>query len=590
MSHNASAPTTTIDPTTLAVLRRSLISLVDVMGVTLAKVAYSPVISEGLDFAGALFDRDGQLVACGDRDLTGLLGTLEPTLELIAETFGSGDINEGDIIICNSPHEAGNHLNDVRMVKPIFHDQELIAYVANVGHWTDIGGSVPGSINPLARDAFSEGLRITPVKIVDRGDYRRDVASMILANVRLPYEANGDIWAQMKSLDAGEARLLQLVERHGTNNILTVFGLMQDHAEAILFEELGVMRDGTAEFTDYMDEDPLDPERRPVKIHLKLTKEGESLTFDFSGSDPQPKAGVGSTRSLTQSGVYVGFLNLFHNIPFNHGFIRNVEIVTVPGSAVHVSFPNPVSGCAAGGFEKIIACVLGCIGQLAPTKQVGATYNLINVTLGGTDSRFGRPYVMYMWNEGGFGGGPDRDGGDAPTMAMYATGSQNQPIEVHERFFPVRYTELEIAQDSGGPGRWRGCPGIRHSYRVLDDGAVIGVFGDRKRFKPWGVADGGLGSGQNVFVNRGQPGERELGMSASDAPVAKGDIVEVWSSGGGGYGNPRERDPQLVLRDVTLGFVSPEAARDVYGVSVECVDELRGTWRIVAGADEAPSS
>jgi len=587
MSNDVSTPKMGIDPTTLAVLRRSLISLVDVMGVTLAKVAYSPVISEGLDFAGALFDREGHLVACGDRDLRGLLGTLEPTLELIAKTFSSDEINEGDIVICNSPHEAGNHLNDVRMVKPIFHDQELVAWVANVGHWTDIGGSTPGSINPLARDAFSEGLRITPVKIVDRGEYRRDVASMILANVRLPHEANGDIWAQMKSLDAGEARLRTLLEKHGAETILAVFGQMQDHAEAIFMQELEVMRDGTVEFTDYMDEDPLDPERRPVKMHLKLTKRQDSLTFDFSGSDPQPKAGIGSTRPLTQSGVYVGFLNLFHDIPFNHGFIRNVEIVTVPGSAAEVSFPNPVSGCAAGGFEKVIACVLGCIGQLAPTKQVAATYNLINVTLGGHDTRFGRPYVMYMWNEGGFGGGPDRDGGDAPTMAMYATGSQNQPIEVHERFFPVLYTELEIAEDSGGPGKWRGCPGIRHSYRVLDESATIGVFGDRKRFKPWGVEGGATGSGQNVFINRGQPDERELGMSATDAPVRTGDVVEVWSSGGGGYGDPRERDPQLVVRDVTLGLVSPKAARDVYGVTVECEDTLRGNWHNVEGTERS---
>jgi N-methylhydantoinase B len=193
---------------------------------------------------------------------------------------------------------------------------------------------------------------------------------------------------------------------------------------------------------------------------------------------------------------------------------------------------------------------------------------------------------MYMWNEGGFGGGPDRDGGDAPTMAMYATGSQNQPIEVHERFFPVLFTELEIAQDSGGPGQWRGCPGIRHSYRLVHGGAVLGVFGDRRRFKPWGVRGGCDGSGQNVFVNRGRADQRELGMSASDAPIRAGEIVEVWSSGGGGYGDPLERDIELVLRDVVRGFVSADAARQVYGVVVECVDPLRAVWRVDEEATE----
>lgn len=580
MVRQVDSPRVEIDPTTFAVLRRSLTNLVNEMGATLAKVAYSPVISEGLDFAGALFDRHGHLVACGDHDLTGLLGTLEPTLELIFQTYEPAEIREGDIIACNSTHEAGNHLNDIRMVKPIFADGELIAFAADVGHWTDVGGASPGSINPLAKDAFAEGIRITPVKFVDAGVFRRDVVDMILANVRLPYESNGDVWAQMRALDAGEARLEQLVARYGVDTILTTFELMQDHAAAIFRAEITAMQDGVAEFEDWIDADPLAPEQGPVKVALKLTKDGDRLVFDFGASDPQPKAGVGAPRPLTQSGVYVAMLNLFHDIPFNHGFIRNLEIVTEPGTSVHVTFPNPVSGCAAGGFEKVIACVLNCIGQLAPSKRVGSTYNLINATLAGVDPRFARPYVKYMWNEGGFGGGPDRDGGDAPTMAMYATGSRNQPIEVHERFFPVIYTELEIAQDSAGAGKWRGCPGIRHSYRLTHGDAVVGVFGDRNKFKPWGV-DGGLdGGGQNVYINRGRASERELGMSATDVPVQAGEVVEVWSSGGGGYGDPFERDPELVLRDVELGFVSSEAARSIYGVVVMETDPVLGRWEV----------
>ncbi len=575
-----------IDPTTMAVLRRSIVNVVNEMGTTLGKVAYSPVISEGRDFAAALFDREGHLVACGDHDLTGLLGTLEPTLELIFSTFSADELREGDIIACNSTHEAGNHLNDVRMVKPIFVDGELAAFVADVGHWTDIGGATPGSINPLARDAFAEGIRMTPVKFVDAGTVRRDVIDMVLANVRLPYESNGDVWAQMRALDAGESRLNALMERYGSDTLLRMFEVMQEHANAIFREEIAAMSDGVAEFEDFIDSDPLDPEQRPVKIALRLTKKGDQLTFDFTSSDPQPKAGVGAPRPLTQSGVYVAILNLFHDIPFNHGFIRNLEIVTEPGSAVQVSFPNPVSGCAAGAFEKVIACVLNCIGQLTPSKRVGSTYNLINATIGGTDPRFDRPYVMYMWNEGGFGGGPDRDGGDAPTMAMYATGSRNQPIEVHERFGPVIYTALEIAEDSAGPGKWRGCPGIRHSYRVAAGDAVIGVFGDRKRFKPWGVEGGRDGSGQDVHINPGAGDERVVGMSATDVPVTEGDIVQVLSSGGGGYGDPLERDPALVLRDVDLGFVSERAARDVYGVVLEAVDPPREPWRV----DDAATS
>jgi N-methylhydantoinase B len=185
-----------------------------------------------------------------------------------------------------------------------------------------------------------------------------------------------------------------------------------------------------------------------------------------------------------------------------------------------------------------------------------------------------------MWNEGGLGGGPDRDGGDAPGMSLFSPGSHNQPVELHERLFPIRMRELEIATDSAGAGRWRGCPGIRHSYEVLDADAVLGVFGDRHRFKPWGVGGGSEGGGQTVFVNRGAADGRELGVLASEEAVAPGDVVEVWSSGGGGYGDPRQRDPGLVLRDVRLGFVSQEAAREVYGVVVVCDDEVADRWRV----------
>jgi N-methylhydantoinase B len=355
---------------------------------------------------------------------------------------------------------------------------------------------------------------------------------------------------------------------------------MKAHAAEIFRSHLRQIPDGEVEFTDYIDLDPLDLAAGPVKIHLKLTKSGDRFVFDFTESAPAPKGGVGAPRPLTCSGVYVPILNLFPDVPFNHGFIELCEIVTKPGTAVHVEFPTPVSGAAAGGFEKVIACTLGAVGRLLPEKQVGSTYNLINVTLGGIDPRLNKPYVMYMWNEGGFGGGPNMDGGDAPTMAMFATGSRNQPVEVHERFFPVTYTELTMSQDSAGDGRWRGCPGIRHSYRLEYGDGVVGVFGDRGAHAPWGVAGGQNAAPQTVYVNRGLPGERVLGMFVSDVPVTTGDIVEVWSAGGGGYGDPHEREPERVLADVQSGILSPERAKEVYGVIIRCVDEKLERYEI----------
>ena len=575
-----------IDPTTFAVLQRSLKTLAEEMSATLAKVAYSPVVTDGMDFAGALFNDRGELMCCGDRDLPGLMGTLEPTLELILGAFPPEEIREGDVMVTNAAHEAGSHLNDVRFAKPLFVAGRLVAWVANVAHWTDIGGSTPGSVNPIARDTFSEGIRITPVKLVDQGVLRNDVLNLLLANVRLPYESNGDAWAQMKALDTGEVRFKDLARRFGIDTILDVFDRMLDHAEALFLATLATIPEGSVEFSDYIDFDPLASERRPVKMHLQVTKDGDRLRFDFTGSDPAPVGGIGCTRPLTQSGVYVTMLNLFPDIPFNHGFIRNLDIITVEGSLPHVMPPNPVSGAAAGGYEKVIGCVLGCIGLLVPERQVGCTFNLINATLGGHDPRFDRTFVMYMWNEGGFGGGPHQDGGDQPTQSLFATGSRNQPIEVHERFYPIQFLKLEIGQDSAGAGQWRGCPGISHAYRIVAGNPVVGTFGDRKLFPPWGVRGGRPGWAQNCFINPGTAEQRELGLATSGEQLSEGDVVEIRSGGGGGYGSPLDRDPWRVARDVKLGFVSVDAARDTYGVVVECADSVREDWQADDAATE----
>ena len=569
-----------LDPRTAAVLRRALVSVCNQMGAALARAAYSPVISEGRDFAAGLFDRDGLLVACGDQDLTGLLGTLEPTIELVLERFPASELDDGDVLICNLPHEAGNHLNDIRLVKPIFAEGELVAFAATVGHWTDVGGSVPGSINPFAGDLYAEGLRIPPARIVRAGRFAEELAGLIVANVRLPQEATGDLWAQITALETGSARLGELIADHGVATVRAVFTFMQHHAETLLRRQLREIQDGEVACEEWMDPDPLEPERGPLCIRLTLTKREDRLIADFSASDAQPRAGIASTRSLTASGVYVALLNLFPGVAFNHGAVRCVDVVTTPGTTVHAAFPAPVSGSAACGFEKVLACMMRGIGALAPAKQVAAPYNLVNATLGGIDPRRDEQYVMYLWSEGGFGAGLGCDGGDEPSLTMYASGSRNQSVEVHERLFPLRYQAVELITDSGGAGTWRGGPGVRHSFEVTRGEGVLGVLGDRRAFPPWGVQGGHSSIAQGVWVNRGDPAEQDLGVAAARVPVRAGDRVEMISAGGGGYGDPRLRDPALVLRDVELGLVSAAAARDVYGVVLEPAGSMPGAWSI----------
>jgi N-methylhydantoinase B len=576
-----------VDATTMAVLRRSIITLCNEMGSTLATVAFSPVITEGRDFAGALFDADGRLVACGDHDLSALLGTLEPTLGLILEAFSPESIAEGDIFMCNVPHEAGSHLNDVKLAKAVFADGEIVGYVANNSHWTDIGGSRPGSINPQARDAYAEGVKIPPLRIAERGVMRDDVLRLIMSNVRQPHETSADVYATLKALNGGEQRLKELCARYGVGTLKAVCARMQDHSEGLYRQKVSAIADGVVEFEDFIDADPLDPDRGPIRVHLELTKKGDSLTFDFRASDRQPKAPIGCTRPLTLSAVFVSTLTLLRDVPFNHGFIRNVEVLTTPGSAVHVEHPAPVAGCAAGSFEKVIACVIRSLGQLDPARDAGAAYCLINAMLGGYDPRFEKSYVMYCWNEGGWGGGPDRDGGDAPTMAIYGTGSKNQPIEVQERFFPVRFERMEIDVDTAGAGKWRGAPGLRHTYRITHGEASLGILGDRNRFPPPGARGGEPGSRQTVVINPDTPESSDIGMLVADQPLGVDDVVEIWSGGGGGFGDPLERDPALVVRDVKHGLVSTEVAGATYGVVVRCTDALRAEWEVDEAATRA---
>jgi len=562
-----------LDPITFEVLRNAYVNICNEMGITLAKVSYSPIIKEGKDFSGALFTKEGHLVACGQQDLPSLLGTMEATIGLVLDTIPPHEMYPGDVILVNSPHEGGSHLNDVRAIRPVFSDSELVAFVGDLGHWTDVGGATPGSINPLAADCFSEGINISPVKLVERSTIRRDVLNLILNNCRLPSETRGDIHAQVKTLEVGDRRLQHFLDKYGIDAILRSFEAIFDYTEQLLYHETSTMQDGSYYFEDRLDEDPDDPEHNPLFVRLSFTKRGDDYIFDFSQSDPDPKAALGCGRPFTCSAVAVAFLNLYPGIPFNHGVTRKLEVVTKPGTLNHAVFPSSVSGAAAGAFDKSIGAVFGAIGQADPSRAVGCCCNLYNVLGGGEDERFHRPYVFYVWNEGGYGGSPRGDGGDTPMLFPYAAGTRNQPVEVHERWFPMLYRAIQINYGACGAGEFRGGPGVIRSFELTHGTASYNVWGDRSRFPPWGTHGGLTGGAHRVWVNKGQPDEQEVRLYSAGLPLRRGETVEIWSGGGGGYGHPFDRNPERVLNDVVEGIVSEALAEAIYGVKVIC----RGT-------------
>ncbi|MEZ5101738.1 MAG: hydantoinase B/oxoprolinase family protein [Thermoleophilia bacterium] len=575
-----------LDPITFEVLRHSFVTIVDEMGLKLFRASFSPPVNQGRDYSIAIFDPEGQLVTAGRWDMPIHYGTFRFTIGEIVRVLGRENVHEGDIVLFNDPYAGGTHNQDVRAVRPIFHEGELIAWLVAMAHWPDVGGPVPGTFNPQAQDAFGEGIRITPVKIYERGVRQDAVIELIMANLRVPDERRGDLHAQVQTLYSGEQRVLQLVEKHGVATIHDAFADCWDYAERMLLAQTSQLPNGTYEWADQIDQDTVHPDRPPVHVRLRLTIQDGRLSFDFTDSDPSPMGPVGSGLPATWSGVLLSVLNLFPGVPMNAGVQRLVDVRTRAGTVVHVEHPTPVSGMAAGCLEKVISCTVGAVGLADPSRRTGCMFNLINLTMGGWDERLRREYVMYLWTPGGFGGSPFGEL-PLPSMMIYGPGVRLQPAEVLERFYPILVEEFALWPGSAGAGQVPGGWGTIGVFRLTHGNARVGIMADRKDFPIWGV-DGGLpGAPQDLLIEAGTERERVIGMFAANVPLAAGEAMHLYTGGGGGYGDPLERDPELVLFDVSEELLTVEQARELYGVVIDPVDPYLFHYELDAAATEA---
>jgi N-methylhydantoinase B len=487
----------------------------------------------------------------------------------------SGDVYRGDIFLVNDPHAAGSHMNDMRVVYPVFAGESVFAWIVGFGHWTDVGGPEPGSFNASATSCFAEGLRVPPVRIYSRGVPEASVLDLIFANIRLPYEARGDLQAVVEACRAGEARVVELCDRYGVELITAVGDEMMQYSERLLKRHIRGLSSGTYECTDWVDVDLPHPDRPSYCVKLRMVVEEEKVIFDYRASDPAPVGPSGSPLPMTWSATVCGMLNVFPDVPFNDGVLRSIEVLTTPGSCVHVEFPGAVSGTGAGMYEKVLACVLSCFGQADPALASGGIYNLTNLTVAGSQPN-GRPWVMYVWQAGGFGATPRGDGGP-PMMSLFSAGTRNQPVEVLERAYPVLFESVAMIPDSMGAGRYRGGPGEERVFRLLGkEGGVLGAIGDRHLFPIRGVAGGLPGGGQDVVADLGGCNERSLGVNFAGQRLLRGERVRTVSGGGGGYGDPLTRMPSAVCDDVCDGLVSPVRAEELYGVVMVALDRPPG--------------
>lgn len=575
-----------LDPVTFEVLKNSFITSVDQMAEQMLRTCYSFVIYNR-DFSNGLHDSDGNSVAQGNQDIAVHVGTLHFTCKDVIRAF-EGEMLPGDVYAINDPYAGGTHFSDVRLVRPIFDEDHLIGFSQSNGHWSDLGGSVPGSFDVTARDMFREGMRITPVRLFHGGRFCADVANLIAAQTRDPASIIGDIHSQAQATQVAEREILRLVRKYGRDQVTQGMREVQDYVERAARKRIAELPDGTWETVDYIDRDPATGEGM-IPIRIKMTIKGDTIHYDFTGSHSTIASMYNSAPGATFSAVVAGTKTFFPDLPLNSGFYRMIEVTAPKNSVVSAEWPIAVTGFLMP-FEKIMNAIFEMWSKIMPERAIACAFNLEYLLAGGLDAR--KPekpiFMFYEWLPGGWGGRNGKDGADV-TTACFGTGLMSQPNEGNERVNPTHTVEFQILQDSAGPGKWRGGVGVQKTSLLLEsEKSVMSYICDRERAVVWGV-EGGLPSmPHGLTIKRaGEEKETWLGSVFSDYPVYSGDQFARPTAGGGGFGDPLERDPQKVLDDVIDDYVSIRRAALDYGVVIKEIDADLCEYEIDTAATEA---
>lgn len=567
-------PATRLDAVTREVIVEGLSATMAEMRANVMRAAYSAVIALAQDFSCGLFNPAGELIAQGP-DHPGHIVPLPWGVRACMQDLGDG-LAPGDVLLLNDPYRGGTHLNDVTVLLPVFVDGELFCFPAVRAHWADVGGISPGSYSGEARNIFYEGIRVPPIKILERGELNRSAWTLLMANVRLPEERRGDFLACVGACRTGERRVLEMVARYGKDGLLAAVNANLDRAERRMRARIAELPDGVYHAEDYMeffDGAAFDP----GLIALRLEIAGEELIADFRRSSPQLPGVVNSTAAVTLAGVIIALKSaLDPRGRINAGVFRPLRCLTNPGSIVDVAFDAPAN--AHGEIRKrTVSVMLAALARVAPGLVTGdlCGTSFPNV-IGGWDGIRNKPFVYMANPAGGNGGFAEADGPDALANVDLGNLSTNYPSEEQESIFPLVVEQVAIRQDSEGPGRHRGGTGAIVRVRLLTEAAEYSLTCDRAVIPPWGT----LGGEASVPIfNYVEPGTGEalafqLGK-VSSYPIRRGDRVTLQAAGGGGYGDPLERDPALVAADVADGYVSVDRAARVYGVACSA----DGTWQ-----------
>jgi N-methylhydantoinase B len=543
-----------LDPFTLEIIKEGLNAIGDEMFVSIQRTSKSPIIYEVLDYCCGITDEHGQLLAQGN-GVGGFLGTMAFAVQSTVEKFWPGGLEEGDIIV-----------TDVSLVTPIFYEGELVAFSANKAHWTEVGGKDPGSWTTDSTDIWQEGLQFPCVKLFTRGEPIPSMMDMIEANVRTPDMTLGDVWSQVASCRLGALRFQELCRKFGVPMVRQAIRALLDYGEAMVLRELAKLPAGVYEAEDWIDDDGLTPD--PIYCKVKVTVSDTEFIADFTGTSPQTKGPVNCSWTGLNSAVRMVFKALTDpHLPANEGCFRPMKIVCPDGTVFTAQRPAPVSTY----WDSMIFAadlVWKAMAEVVPHRLAAGHFMSVCADVTYTiHPDTGLPAILVEPNAGGWGAGIDQDGegglvclGDGETYIL--------PLEVTEAIYGIQVDRYEFNTAEGGEGKYRGGRGLIRDYRILSDegGFITSTFG-RNKFTPWGVAGGRDGSPNAVQIRFHDGKEPVTVGKTARYPLRKGDVARLITGSGGGWGDPKERDRDLVLADLRAELITERTAREVYGLT-----------------------
>jgi len=513
----------------VTILNKLLSSIAEEMGIVLKKASFSTNIKERKDFSCAIFDSKARLLAQAAH-IPVHLGAMPMT---VANILKIKTPRYGDVIWSNDPFLGGTHLPDITMLKPVFlnsSDHEPMFYVVCRAHHADIGGKYPGSMS-LVRNFNDEGFLISPQNIVTNNNIEEEILETFLKNVRKPQERKGDILAQLSCLEKGNQRLIQLTNSWTKEKILSTIEMLIDYGETVMRETIKEIPDGEYKFCDALDDDGFND--TPINIRLNLKIKEDHAVLDFTNTDDQVESSINTVKSVTASCCYyVFFCLLGEDYPINQGSLNPIKIITKKGSIVDAKKPAPVSAGNVETSQRIVDVILGALSKALPDKIPAASCGTMNnISFGGIDPRSHEEFTYYETIGGGMGASPYRDGLSA--VQVHMTNTLNTPIEAIEYEYPVMIEKYMIRKGSGGSGKFKGGDGIIRSFRFLFDGK-LSLLTERRRFSPYGLYGGKPAKkGENILI-RANKTSKLPGKITID--IKKGDILELHTPGGGGWG------------------------------------------------------